>query len=239
MRVVGIKKPRGGTRLPKSLLTTEHARTVEAMRRLNESLERQARQIAQALHDEAGQFLTSAHLALAEAGRDLPPPARERLQEVRRHLDRIEEQLRHLAHELRPRILDDLGLLPALHFLAEGVEKRHGISITIEATLQGRLPAAIETTVYRLAQEALTNVSKHARAVRVTMRLAQEPQMLRCTIGDDGIGFDATAVLERLGEQGLGLIGIRDRLDALGGTLEIDSAPERGATLVVTIPLEI
>jgi signal transduction histidine kinase len=137
----------------------EHARTAEAIRRLNESLEGQARQIAQALHDEAGQFLTSAHIALAEAGRDLPPPARERLQEVRGYLDRIEEQLRHLAHELRPRILDDLGLLPALHFLAEGVEKRHGISITIEATLQGRLPAAIETTVYRLAQEASLQVA--------------------------------------------------------------------------------
>jgi signal transduction histidine kinase len=101
------------------------------MRRLNESLERQARQIAQALHDEAGQFLTSAHIAWQ----------------------------RPVAICRRPRILDDLGLLPALHFLAEGVEKRHGISITIEATLQGRLPAAIETTVYRLAQEASLQVA--------------------------------------------------------------------------------
>ncbi len=125
--------------------TTPPVQTREALRRLSENLELQAKWIAQTLHDEAGQLLTSAHIALAEAIRDLPPPARERLQEVKKHLDGIEEQLRRFAHELRPRILDDLGLVPALEFLAAGVEKRQGISIAVEATLKRRLPAAVET----------------------------------------------------------------------------------------------
>jgi PAS domain S-box-containing protein len=217
---------------------TRRIRTEEALRRLNESLEQEAERIAHALHDEAGQLLTSAHITLAEVGRDLAAPARERLQEVRCHLDRIEEQLRHLAHELRPRILDDMGLVPALEFLAEGVEKRAGISVTVIALLETRLPPLVETTLYRLAQEALTNVSKHARATRVSLQLRQEPRRIHCTIQDDGVGFDAPALLARRGERGLGLVGIRDRLEALGGTFQVTSTPGRGTELLVTIPLE-
>jgi signal transduction histidine kinase len=215
-----------------------HHGTDDALRRLNESLDEQAKRIAQTLHDEAGQLLTCAYVALAEAARDLPPAARERLRKVRTHLDRIEDHLRCLAHEIRPRILDDVGLVAALGFLAESVERRRGISISVEAALQRRLPAMVETTVYRLAQEALTNVSKHAGAVHVTIRLDHQPRTLCCTIADDGVGFDVAAVVARLDEQGLGLIGIRDRLDALGGTLEINSAPGRGTELVMTIPLD-
>ena len=217
---------------------TQYIQTEETLHRLNESLEQQAKRIAQALHDEAGQLLTCAHIALAEAIPGLPPAAVERLNEVRRHLDGIEEQLRRLAHEFRPRILEDLGLVPALEFLAQGVEKRHGISVAVEAALQSRLPAVVETRLYRLVNETLTNVSKHARATHVTVRLEQAPRTLRCTIEDDGVGFDAPAVSVRLGERGLGLIGIREQLEALGGTFQINSALSRGTQLTITIPLE-
>lgn len=216
---------------------TPPVQTREALRRLSENLELQAKWIAQSLHDEAGQLLTSAHIALAEAIRDLPPPARERLQEVKKHLDGIEEQLRRFAHELRPRILDDLGLVPALEFLAAGVEKRQGISIAIEATLQRRLPAVVETTLYRLVQETLTNVSRHARASRVAIRLTSGSGTLGCRIEDDGIGFDAPAVLAQLGAFGVGLRGNRLRLEALGGTFQINSMPGLGTQVVITIPL--
>lgn len=208
-----------------------------ALRRLNQALEQEARRIAHALHDEAGQLLTSVHLALKEVGRDLSPAARGRLQEVRRLLDRIEDQLRRLSHELRPVILDDLGLVPALKFLAEGVSMRTGTSITVDASIDGRLPALIEATLYRSVQEALTNVTRHAQARGVTIHLQQAPQEIRCSIRDDGIGFDVPAVLARPGERGLGLIGIQERIKTLGGTHQIASAPGQGTELVIMIPL--
>jgi signal transduction histidine kinase len=209
----------------------------ESLRRLSENLELQARWIAQTLHDEAGQLLTSAHIALADAIRDLEPPARERLEEVKKHLDGIEEQLRRFAHELRPRILDDLGLVPALEFLAAGVEKRQGISIAVDAALQRRLPAVVETTLYRLVQETLTNVSRHARATRVAIRLTAGSDTLDCRIEDNGIGFDAPAVLAQLGDFGVGLRGNRLRLEALGGTFQINSVPGVGTQVVIAVPL--
>ncbi len=216
---------------------TPRIRTEEALRRVNEHLEGQAEAIAQSLHDEAGQLLTSAHIALVEAGRDLPQPVRDRLHEVRRHLDGIEEQLRRVAHELRPPILDDRGLVPALAFLVEGVERRWGIAVVVEAELAERLPHHVESAVYRLVQEALTNVTKHAKARRATIRLDRRPGTLRCAIEDDGVGFDASAVGQGAARPGMGLRGVRDRVEALGGTLDIRSAPGQGSTLAITIPL--
>lgn len=217
---------------------TERKRAQEALRRLNEALEEAAKRIAHALHDEAGQLLASVHLELQAVARELPPPARERLQEARRLLDQIESDLRQLSHELRPTILDDLGLQPALEFLAEGISKRAGVSIDVDGSTAGRLPPRIEIALYRIVQEALTNVTKHAQATRVHVRLQQEPGAIRCSVRDDGVGFDVSAVLARRGERGLGLIGIRERVDALGGTREIRSAPGRGTELLLTIPLE-
>lgn len=208
-----------------------------ALHRLNQALEQETRRIAHALHDEAGQLLTSVHLALKDAGRDLPPAARKRLQEVRSLLDRIEDHLRRLSHELRPVILDDLGLIPALKFLAEGVSMRTGTLISVDASTDGRLPSLVEATLYRSVQEALTNVAKHARATRVAVHLQQEGREILCSIRDDGIGFDAPTVLARPGGGGLGLVGIRERIEALGGTHRIVSAPGRGTELAITIPL--
>lgn len=221
-----------------------------ALRRLNETLEEQAKQIAHALHDEAGQLLASVHIALRDISRELPAPARERLPEVHGLLDQIEEQLRHLSHELRPTILDDLGLLPALEFLADGVSKRTGLPITVEGSTQGRLPPVVETVLYRCVQESLTNVGKHAQASHVTVRLQRETPGIRCSIRDDGVGFDVPAVSAGLGqedlfgrgsrrvERGLGLIGIRERLSAITGKLQITSTPGRGTELLITVPLE-
>lgn len=201
--------------------------------------EEEAKRIARALHDEAGQLLASVHIALEEATRQLPPPAGERLQGVRRLLDQIDEQLRRLSHELRPTILDNLGLLPALQFLAQGISTRAQVPITVEGSAGGRLPPAIETALYRVVQEALTNVTKHAQARHVRVQLQREAQMIRCVIRDDGIGFDVPAILARRGKASLGLLGMRERLDTLGGTLWITSAPGQGTELVITIPVEM
>jgi PAS domain S-box-containing protein len=215
---------------------TQRKRAEEALRRMNDSLERETNRIAGILHDEAGQFLTVAHITLAEVARDLPPDARERLQDVRQNLDQIEEQLRRLSHELRPRILTDLGLVAALEFLAEGVTRRAGIPVSVEASLEKRCSPLAETALYRLVQEGLTNMTRHAHASRGSVVLKQDANAVSCVVRDDGVGFDTQ---DGHGRRGLGLIGIRDRLAAVGGILEVTSAPGAGTALLAKIPMEM
>src|SRR2546428_4743070 len=217
---------------------TERKRAQAALRRLNETLEEEAKRIAHALHDEAGQLLASVHLALEAIARDLAPTVSHRLKAVKGLLDQIEAHLRQLSHELRPTILDDLGLVPALEFLSEGVSKRTKLQVTVEGSTIGRLAAPVETALYRIVQEALNNATRHAKASRATIRLEQNSHLIRCLVSDDGIGFDVPVVLSRKGRQGLGLIGIRERLNAIGGAYRIISAPGQGTTLQVEIPLE-
>ncbi len=217
---------------------TERRRAQEALRRLNEALEGEAKRIAHALHDEAGQLLAAVYLAVADVCHELPSPARERLGRIWVLLDEVDEQLRRLSHELRPTILDDLGLGPGLDFLAGGTSKRTGLPIAVEGSTGGRLPPAIETAFYRSVQEALNNVTKHAKATCVRIELQREPAAIRCVVRDDGIGFDVPGVQARRGDRGLGLVGIRERLHALGGRLQITSAPGQGTELLMTIPLE-
>jgi len=217
---------------------TDRKRAEEALRRLNEALEEEVKRIAHALHDEAGQLLASVHIGLADVARDLPPHTSRRLDDVRGLLTKIEEQLRHLSHELRPTILDDLGLQPAIEFLADGVSRRTGLQIVVEGAPGKRMPAPTETALYRIVQEALTNVTKHAQASHVTIRFVRDGRLLRCSIHDNGTGFDVLAVQARRGVRGLGLIGIQERLNAVGGTLNVASAPGKGAELIISVPVE-
>ncbi|HZA54292.1 MAG TPA: ATP-binding protein [Candidatus Udaeobacter sp.] len=209
-----------------------------ALRQLNETLEQEAKRIAHSIHEETGQFLACTYLALDEIRRDLPPPFRGRLQAVRDLLEQIAGHLRQLSHELRPTILDDYGLLPALEFLAEGISKRSRLEISVKGSNNGRLPSSVETGLYRIVQEALTNASKHARANRVDVRVQQKGRMIRCSIIDDGVGFNVSAVKAGRKHRGLGLVGIRQRIDVLGGTLQIDSKRGRGTQMHISIPLE-
>jgi two-component system, NarL family, sensor histidine kinase NreB len=217
---------------------TERRRTEAAMRRLNDSLEREASRIAGVLHDEAGQFLTIAHITLADVASTLPAAARERLQEVRQNLDQIEDQLRRLSHELRPRILDDLGLVSALSFLAAGVSSRTGIAISVDATREAGCSSLASTAIYRMVQEGLTNMSKHSQATRGFVVLKRVDAGLSCSVSDNGVGFDPQALGSNTAS-GLGLITIEDRLEAVGARLVIRSAPGAGTEVSTTIPLEI
>jgi signal transduction histidine kinase len=205
-----------------------------ALRHLNEVLEAELKRIAHALHDEAGQLLASVHIALADVAKDLPPQARERFAEVERLLRDIEVALRNLSHELRPTVLDNLGLLPALEFLAEKVAKRTGLAISVAGETERRLPSAVETALYRIVQEALNNAVKHAHANSVKIELECSPLKVTCHICDDGVGFVARG---EPGAQGLGLLGIRERLNALGGSLRVVTEPRHGTTIVADIPL--
>jgi two-component system sensor histidine kinase NreB len=217
---------------------TQRNRMQEALRRLNHQLEREATRIAGALHDEAGQFLTSAHITLADVARDAESPVRERLNEVRRHLDQVEERLRRVAQEIHPRVVEDLGLGDAVGFLAESFTRRTGVRVTVECSLLTRYPLGVETLLYRLVQEALTNVSRHAKATKALVTLSADDETVTCSIRDDGVGFDPGILLQRA-DGHLGLRVMQDRLDAVGGTLAIVSMPNQGTELKVTVPVEV
>jgi signal transduction histidine kinase len=208
-----------------------------ALRHLNARLEEEARRIAHALHDEAGQLLAKVYLAVAEIGQDLEPAACERLNGINAILDQIDEQLRRLAHELRPPMLDELGIIPAIEFLVEGVSKRAGLPIHVAGTSgRRRLSPPVEIALYRIVQEALNNVIKHARASSAHVEFAWREGMVQCAVRDDGIGFEVASAKKRA--LGLGLIGMRERLEALGGEMVIRSVPGQGTVMTATIPLE-
>ncbi|MBI3561139.1 MAG: ATP-binding protein [Gammaproteobacteria bacterium] len=206
------------------------------LHRLNETIEEETKRIAHTLHDDATQLLAVVHFALADLAYELPS-SKERIQEIRGHLDRIEGQLRDMSHELRPTLLDDLGLLPALEFLAKGITKRTGVTINVEGSMADRPSATIETTLYRIVQEALVNASKHAHASQVRVLISRATTQLHCSVRDNGVGFNPQEVETQKGRRGLGLIAIRERLNALGGTLRINSAPKQGTELLISIPL--
>ena len=174
---------------------------------------------------------------IAEIASQVAPETARRLQEVRHVLDEIEEQLRRLSHGLRPTMLDDLGLLPALELLAEGVRKRAGLAVLVAGSTEGRLAPEVETTLYRICQEALTNVTKHARATQAEIRIQCDHVAVRCTIRDDGVGFDPASVWARRSSHGLGLIGMRERLTGVGGAFSITSRPRAGTTIEITVPV--
>jgi signal transduction histidine kinase len=210
------------------------------LQNLNAVLEGQAKRIASALHDEAAQLVATMHLALADAASRPPAETVKGIQKARVLLDQIGERLRSLSHELRPPILDDLGLVPALEFLADGMSKRWGLPVTVEAATGPSLPAMIETALYRIAQEALTNVAKHAGASQAEVRLRRTAQRITCSICDDGVGFDAAARATGKRRRGLGLVEIEERVTALGGVFRLRHNPEKahGTDLTVEIPLE-
>src|SRR5260221_7331704 len=188
---------------------------VKALRRLNETLEEEIKRIAYAVHDEAGQLLVAVHLALAEVQLGLPEAQQAQLARIRELLNEVEKHLRRYSHELRPTILDDLGWVPAVRFLADGISKRANLPIHIEATVSGRLPTATETTIYRIVQEALTNAVKHANATNVWIRAWRENHVLCCSVRDDGLGFDSSQVHMATGRNGLGLIAMREQVSAI------------------------
>ncbi len=211
---------------------------VKALRQLNETLEEEIKRIAYAVHDEAGQLLVAVHLALAEVARDLPKPQQEQVGNIEGLLNQVEKHLRRYSHELRPTILDDLGWIAAVRFLAEGISKRADLPIDIQATVSGRLPTAVETALYRTVQEGLTNAVKHAKASHIWIRAWKEKLALCCSIRDDGAGFDSQQVQTEPGRKGLGLVAMRERVSAIGGTLRIESCRGQGTELLIRVPLE-
>ena len=216
----------------------EYKRTQAALIQLNDALEEQAKRIAHELHDESGQLLASVHIALEGVARTMGSRDRKSIEGIKELLNQIESQLRRLSHELRPTILDDLGLPSAIEFLAQGVSQRSHLPITVEGDIEGRLPAQVEIALYRVVQEALNNAAKHAAAKGVNISLWREAKTIHCSVTDDGVGFEAKAGAGRNGRPGLGLVGMRERLAAVGGTIVIRTGPGEGTKILATIPEE-
>jgi signal transduction histidine kinase len=142
--------------------------------------------------------------------------------------------VRRLAVELRPSALDDFGLVSAVERLADTFREQTGMHVDLEARIgDDRLPGEVETALYRIVQEALTNIVKHAEASRVSILLTRKDGSAVAIVEDDGLGFDPGAARE----QGLGLTGMRERVGLVGGRLRIESATGAGATLVAEVPL--
>jgi signal transduction histidine kinase len=205
----------------------------DALRRVVEAQELERRRVARELHDQTGQELISVLLGLKAVEDAAGPTERvEALKTVREQVVETLHDVRRLAVELRPKALDDFGLVPALERLAQTFVDQTGLKLEIEAQLgQGRLASEVETALYRMVQEALTNIATHARARSVSILLRRAKGAITAVIEDDGRGFDSGAAGD-----GTGLDGMRERLALIGGTLKIESRLGGGTTLVAVVP---
>ena len=207
----------------------------DALRRVVEAQELERRRLARELHDQTGQELTSVLLGLKageEASSDEGRAAA--VAAVREQVVETLHDVRRLAVELRPKALDDFGLVAALEHLRDTFSEQTGMRVELEANVGDRLPSDVETALYRIVQEALTNIVKHAEAGAVSIVLARSARAITAVIEDDGRGF---ATGDGDGGGGMGLLGMGERLALLGGKLKLESNPGSGTTIVAEVPL--
>ncbi|MCB0208433.1 MAG: GAF domain-containing protein [Anaerolineae bacterium] len=218
---------------------TGHKQLQSLSRRLVEVQETERRNIARELHDEAGQALTSlmVGLRLLEGEKDCPEAIVTRATELRQVTNDVSENLHRLAINLRPASLDYLGLVPALRQYLEGFSRQYDINVQFEPVGfdDQRMPSTIETNLYRIVQETLTNVARHAQATRVDVLLERRDDHVIAIVEDNGVGFDPEDA-KRRGR--LGILGIRERTEMLDGTLTVESTIGTGTTIYVEVPYD-
>ena len=214
-------------------LSTRVAR--DALARVVDAQELERKRLARELHDETGQSLTSMLLALrAIEEAKTPDETREATDQLREQIVDTLHDVRRLAVELRPKALDDFGLVPALERLTTTFTEQTAIPVEFEAMLgDTRLAPAVETALYRIVQEALTNVIKHSRASGVSVLLRRKPDSVAAVIEDDGQGFD----VDETRDGGLGLIGMRERIELIDGRLLVESSSSGGTSVVAEVPV--
>ncbi len=217
----------------------EGARTRRELQELSAKLlsaqEEERRAISRELHDEVGQSLSALLMEAGNAAAHVPPNSAD----VRRHVDSIKRLaeasvnvIRNMTLLLRPSMLDDFGLVPALEWQAREVSKRTGLRVQVSADdTAGELPDTLKTCIYRVVQEALHNCARHAHARSVRVVVEQGERRIMLTVEDDGAGFDARRV------RGLGLVGMEERVTHLGGSFSVRSVPGSGTKVAVELPL--
>lgn len=215
---------------------TERKRLAEAWRdlsrRLVEAQEQERQQVARELHDQIGQNLTALKILLGTA---VSPEA---IAEARGLIDELVGRVREISLDLRPSMLDDLGLLPALLWLIERYESQTGVKVTFKHMgLDRSFSSGVATAAYRIVQESLTNVARHARTDRAWVTAMADGDTLTVHIRDEGAGFDSESAGAL--QTSCGLIGMRERAKSLGGELMVSSTPGRGTDIVARIPLEL
>ncbi len=219
------------------------AETAKDLQRLSARLltaqEEERRHIARELHDEVGQVLTAikVELSIAESAIQSAGGPKTALHDARAITEGALHTVRDLSHLLHPALLDDLGLPTTVDWYLKGFRKRHGLAVELlQERMDERLAGPVEAAAYRIIQEALTNVARHARATRCRVYLQRLTHTVLVTVEDDGIGFDPSAHADDGAERGLGLVGIRERVALLQGTMRLESAPNRGTRVTVELP---
>jgi two-component system, NarL family, sensor histidine kinase UhpB len=206
--------------------------------RLQAIREEERTRIAREIHDELGQALTGLKLDLAWLGTKRPRSTSGAYRaidpSITERIDETMEIVRRIASELRPSVLDQLGLEAALEYLVHEAAKRTGIEIVLQAEEFPRLPDAVRSHAFRIIQEALTNVIRHSKATRVTVSVRLAGAVLLLGVADNGVGFAPDSLS---GVRSLGLVGMRERALACGGSLTVQGKPGDGTAIVVTIPV--
>jgi signal transduction histidine kinase len=218
-----------------------HARDLQRLSaRLVAAQEEERRSISRELHDEVGQLLTAikVELQLARASLHAHGEATGSLDDLQHLTDGALRTVRDLSQLLRPALLDDLGLSAAIDWLLRGLARRHHVQGELfQEGMAQRLDTDTEVAVFRIVQEALTNIARHAKATHCTVRLARRGSLLSVCIEDDGVGLDRHLLAQQDSRLGLGLIGIRERAIQRGGMLTIDGGPGRGTRIIVSLPV--
>lgn len=204
-----------------------------------EAEEMERRRIAREIHDGLGQMLSAIkfNVEVLEDAKGLDETDIRKLADIKHLLDRVMTEAREISHNLMPSVLEDFGLKPALQLLCESVGNRLGIPITFQFHgAEERLANTLEINLYRIAQEALNNISKHAHAKSASVQIHRDKVGVRMTIEDEGEGFAPLMPRERAEKGGMGLISMRQRASTFGGSFTIESHPGGGTTVVVEIP---
>ena len=220
------------------LLREREAARAALLRKLISAQEDERKRIARELHDETTQSLAVLAMGIEGAQDAIRGGKTPHLDEVKAVAVRTLEDVHRIILDLRPSVLDDLGLLSAVRWYAERQLQPRGIAIRCEfGELDRRLPPEMETALFRICQEAMSNIARHAQATAVLIEIGLEDDVFRIDIEDDGQGFDPEAVAHREGRRSWGLMGIRERAEILGGTARVESSPGKGAHVEVRIPV--
>jgi signal transduction histidine kinase len=212
------------------------------LRKVITAQEEERKRLARELHDETCQKLAALGIRLDTAlGADSPAAMRERLGDARTLATRTLDDVHRVIFDLRPSVLDDLGLLAAIRWYAQRQLEPRGIAVRYDfADLDLHLPAEIETALFRSVQEAVNNIARHSRAENALIEIDRSADGLQIEIEDDGVGFDLGEVTSTVDSgRGLGLTGLRERMELLGGTADIDSSPGDGTRVRFTVPLTV
>jgi len=200
--------------------------------------EDERKRIARELHDETAQSLAALAMGIEAAGEAIRSGGHPRLDEVKAIATRTLEDVHRLIFDLRPSVLDDLGLLSAIEWYADRSLRKRGVSVRCEFDeLETRLSPEVETALFRICQEAMSNVARHAQATAVLIEVGADAREIRISVEDDGRGFDPDAPITGEQRKHWGIMGIRERAEILGGSAKVESAVGKGTRVEVRIPL--